>query len=379
MKYSLATNSWSWKEYAAIIKVMASNHFTMGEEVRKFEKEFAKWIGSEHAIMVNSGSSANLVALTALVYAKQIAPGSEVIVPAVSWSTTYFPIVQLGLIPVYVDVDHDFNIDPKLAEQAITPKTAAIFAVNLLGMPANLIALSILCQKNGLYLLEDNCEALGASILSKKTGTIGLIGTQSFFYSHHIQTMEGGMITTNDPLLADYCRAIRAHGWVRDLQTNLLYTKGTYSEFEEKFKFIIPGYCVRPLEMSAAIGREQLKRFDYFLDARKDNADTFKELFAEYDIQTESFGYESSWFGFGIVLPNPEWRKTKIQTFKDEKIECRPIVAGNFLNQPVQKIMSGRRHGTFPRAEKIDSCGLFFGNDHRDLRKKLEFVRELLP
>jgi len=379
LNYPLATDSWGWEERLAILKVMAKGKYTMGEEVSKFEAEFAKKMGVTNAIMVNSGSSANLVGLAALVYSKQIEPGSEVIVPAVSWSTTYFPITQLGLVPVFVDVDIDtFNIYIANIGRAVTPKTAAILAVNLLGLPCPLKWLNQFCARNHIFLIEDNCESLGATHYNQQTGTFGIFGTYSFFFSHHLQTMEGGMIVTNDDKLADYARSLRAHGWVRDVKTDLLYRKGTFSTFDEAFKFVLPGYCVRPLEMSGAIGRAQLKKMDRFIDARRENARVFQDEFSDLQIQYEGTYDESSWFGFGIVLNSQILQAKSIHKLQEAGVATRPIVAGNFLNQPVIKLMTHRVSGDIDAAAKIDRCGLFFGNDHRNLKDKIRKVRDII-
>ena len=376
-KYSLASDSWGWGEKLAILKVMASGRYTMGERVRQFEDEFAKKFGVRNAVMVNSGSSANLVLLSALIQGPfDLRPGDEVIVPAVSWSTTYFPLTQMGLIPVFVDVDSNFNIDVVSVRKAITSRTKAIFAVNLLGMPADLNVLRDLCLSNKMILIEDNCESYGASLNGQYAGTYGLGGTFSFFFSHHLQTMEGGMIVTNDDVLADYMRAIRAHGWVRDLRTDVLYKKSG-DPFEDSFKFVVPGYCVRPLEMSGAIGSVQLKKMDKFIQYRRDNAEVFNKEFAAFNRQQEWFGAHSSWFGFGIILPEGK-RKSVITALKAANIETRPIVTGNFLNQPVIHKMTHKVFGTLTNAENLDKNGFFLGNDHRDLANNIRRARHVI-
>ena len=376
-KYSLASDSWGWGEKLAILKVMASGRYTMGERVRQFEDEFAKKFGVRNAVMVNSGSSANLVLLSALIQGPfDLRPGDEVIVPAVSWSTTYFPLTQMGLIPVFVDVDSNFNIDVVSVRKAITSRTKAIFAVNLLGMPADLNVLRDLCLSNKMILIEDNCESYGASLNGQYAGTYGLGGTFSFFFSHHLQTMEGGMIVTNDDVLADYMRAIRAHGWVRDLRTDVLYKKSG-DPFEDSFKLVVPGYCVRPLEMSGAIGSVQLKKMDKFIQYRRDNAEVFNKEFAAFNRQQEWFGAHSSWFGFGIILPEGK-RKSVITALKAANIETRPIVTGNFLNQPVIHKMTHKVFGTLTNAENLDKNGFFLGNDHRDLANNIRRARHVI-
>jgi len=383
INYPLATDSWNWKEKLAILKVMIGGRYTMGPHVAKFEKEFADKIGSRNAIMTNSGSSANLVGLHALVLKNNIPQGSEVIVPAVSWSTTYFPIVQLGLVPVFVDIDtNTFNICTQNIVSAITPKTCAILAVNLLGNPCNLLFLKNICDYHKIQLIEDNCESLGATLHAKQTGTFGTFGTFSFFFSHHLQTMEGGMIVTDDDTLADYMRSLRAHGWIRDLKTSNLYTKSG-NAFEDSFKFVLPGYCVRPLEMSGAIGSVQLKKMNKIISKRRENAEVFLSEFFyadEFIIQHE-YPAKSSWFGFGIVLKNRSKlgkREEHIKKLQSAGVEVRPIVAGNFTKQPVMKFLNSRIHGELKNADHLDKNGFFFGNDHRDLKDKIKYVRGVL-
>ncbi len=381
INYPLASDSWNWKEKLAILKVMVGGRYTMGPAVAKFEKEFADKFESRNAVMTNSGSSANLVGLHALILKKKIKPGSEVIVPAVSWSTTYFPITQLGLIPVFVDIDlNTFNLNIKGILSAITPKTCAIFAVNLLGNPCDLIKLKNICKIHNIELIEDNCESLGAILMGKQAGTFGTFGTFSFFFSHHLQTMEGGMIITDDDILADYMRSLRAHGWIRDLRTSKLCTKSG-DAFEDSFKFILPGYCVRPLEMSGAIGSVQLRKMNKIVAKRRENAEVFINEFENgFIIQKEKLTARSSWFGFGVVLNHHRENKREeiIQKLQSSGVEVRPIVAGNFTKQPVMKYLNFRIHGELNNAEYLDKNGFFFGNDHRDLKSKIKYVRKII-
>jgi CDP-4-dehydro-6-deoxyglucose reductase, E1 len=268
-RYSLASSTWGPEEIAAINEVVASGSFTMGQKVAKFEEEFSALVRSKYAVMVNSGSSANLALLAALRYRNPplLSPDDEIIVPAVSWSTTYYPVGQLGCKLTFVDVDKDsLNIDPSEIERAITSKTKAIFVVNLLGNPADWIRIREIAENHNLVLIEDNCESLGAELEGKSCGTFGIGGTFSTFFSHHISTMEGGVVATNDESLFHTLKSIRAHGWTRDLPNQNQVFNKTGSEWDDLFRFVLPGYNLRPLEIEAAIGSVQLTKLPNFIE-----------------------------------------------------------------------------------------------------------------
>ena len=365
-KYKLSDDTWGKEEIIAILEVITSNQFTMGEKVRLFEKAFADYFGSKYAVMVNSGSSANLVLISALLYSGKLNKGDEIIVPAVSWSTTYFPLIQNSLKIKFVDIDREtLNIDISKLEKAISKNTKAIFAVNLLGNPNNFELLFDICQKYNLLLIEDNCEALGAKYNNKYTGTFGIGGTFSFFYSHHICTMEGGMVATDDKGLYEYMLSLRAHGWTRNLPKDSEIYRKNSDEFYELFNFILPGYNLRPLEIEAAIGIEQLKKVDKIIENRRKNAEYFKERLDNmriYDTQKE-IG-ESSWFGFPIILKEKyQGKRDLVVNFLKEKgIEVRPIVAGNFLRNPVIKYLDYEISGDVKNSDYIHDNGFFVGN-----------------
>jgi len=285
VKYSLASSTWDEKEPQAIKRVMDSDRYTMGGQVAAFEKTFADYTGSKYCVMVNSGSSANLLAVASLFYTKQpkLKRGDEVIVPAVSWSTTYSPLYQYGLKLKFVDIDLDtLNYDLDALKDAVTDKTKMILAVNLLGNPNDFTAISKIIDKRDILLLEDNCESMGAEYNNKQTGTFGLLGTFSTFFSHHISTMEGGMVVTNDEELYHILLSTRSHGWTRHLPQNNKVCDMSSDPFEESFRFVLPGYNVRPSEMSGAIGIEQLKKLPDFIRVRKENAQIFQKLFKDH-------------------------------------------------------------------------------------------------
>jgi CDP-4-dehydro-6-deoxyglucose reductase, E1 len=381
-KYKLADDTWDQLEIEAINEVISSNRYTMGSKVSEFENEFAKFVGTKYAVMSNSGSSANLLAIAALVYANKLHKGDEVIVPAVSWSTTYYPVSQYGLKLVFVDIDIDtLNISYEKIKEAISPKTRAIFAVNLLGNPNNFYSLSKLCKDYSLLLIEDNCESLGATFEGKQAGTFGILGTFSSFYSHHISTMEGGITVTNDKNLYDLMLSLRAHGWTRNLDANnTLYTKND-DDFYESFNFILPGYNLRPLEFEGAIGLVQIKKISKIIKQRKENAQNFREIASKFDnlkIQTE-IG-ESSWFGFSILLMNElEGRRDQvIELLRNNGVEVRPIVAGNFTKNPVISHLDHRVSGELKNADYIHDNGFFVGNHSKSNKKELLLLEDLL-
>ena len=383
IKYNLASDSWGSEEISAINDVINSNRYTMGPKVKKFEDEFAAHFNSNYAIMVNSGSSANLLMIASLFYSKKydLKEGDEVIVPAVSWSTTYYPVHQYGLKLVFVDVDRDtLNISPEEIKKAISPKTKVIFAVNLLGNPCNFDEIINICKKNNIILIEDNCESLGAKYQDKFTGTYGIMGSFSFFFSHHLQTMEGGMILTDDKNLYELCVSLRAHGWTRDLPNDNSIEKKTGNSFYDSFNFVTPGYGIRPLEMSGAIGSVQLQKLPILISNRKKNATIFKSLFEnEPNIAIQQETEVSSWFGFSLLLTNKlsSFRDDLINILKENNIECRPIVAGNFTKNPVIKFMDYDIRGELSASDEIDKNGFFVGNDFRDLKNEIHYLHEL--
>lgn len=372
-RFPLATSSWDHAEYDAIQRVIASNTYSMGPEVAAFERAFAEFFGTKYAVMVNSGSSANLLMTGALFYTRnddlRLSPGDEIIVPAVSWSTTYYPLAQYGLIQKFVDIDHEtLNYDLDALALAVTERTRAIMTVNLLGNPNDFTRITEIVGDRKIVILEDNCESMGAKFDGKFTGTFGHVASFSSFFSHHISTMEGGMVTTDDEELYHIMLSMRSHGWTRHLpKTN--WVTGTKSDdpFEESFRFVLPGYNLRPLEISGALGFEQLKKLPALVAGRRANAEIFAQKLLDhplFTLQTE-IG-ESSWFGFALVL-RPEVgldRVKLVSGLERAGFECRPIVAGNFTKNPVMQHIPHTIHGELRNAEYLDLNGLFIGNHH---------------
>jgi CDP-6-deoxy-D-xylo-4-hexulose-3-dehydrase len=385
MFYELSASTWGPEEHEAIRRTVERGRFTMGEEVASLEREFADYFSMKHGVMVNSGSSANLLAVAALFYKKDrpLQRGDEVIVPAVAWSTTFHPLHQYGLKLRFVDVDlSTLNMDVSLLREALTPRTRAIVAVSILGNPAPLDVIERFARDHSLYLIEDNCESMDAELQGRKTGTFGHLNTFSFFFSHHISTMEGGIVLTNDVELDHLLRSLRAHGWTRDLPPDSPLFQRSDDEYFEAYRFILPGYNVRPLELSGAIGREQLKKLPSMTEQRRRNMKLFHSLFSGDDrflLQCEHG--KSSSFSFTIIL-NPSYNLDRDRVFEALRradIGFRIITGGCFLRHDVIRYYDyDVVGGGVPRAELAHDRGFFVGNFPHDLTPQLTRLREVL-
>jgi CDP-6-deoxy-D-xylo-4-hexulose-3-dehydrase len=379
MFYELAAPNWGDEELDAIQRVVHSGQFTMAGEVRCFEELFAEFHDTRYAVMVNSGSSANLLAVAALFYKKlnPLRAGDEVIVPAISWATTYHPLQQYGLRLRFVDVElESINLDVSQLEAALTQRTRAIMVVSILGNPAKLDVIRAFADRHGLYVIEDNCESLGARLPGGRlTGTFGELNTFSFFYSHHISTMEGGMVLTDDEELFHLARSLRAHGWTRDLPRDSLIVEKRSDDFFEAYRFILPGYNVRPIEMSGAVGVEQLKKLPAAIAQRRRNLALFEQLFGDDErfIIQRQYG-ESSSFCFPIVLTSRdrEDRARVLAALQAADIGYRIVTGGCFTRHDVIRHYDYDCVDELPNANRIHDFGFFIGNHPRDLTCEIE-------
>lgn len=382
--YSLASSTWDEKELNAINEVIKSDIFTMGKKVAQFEQDFAKFVGSKYAVMTSSGSTANLIATAALFYTKnnKLQRGDEVIVPAVSWSTTYYPLHQYGLKLKFVDIDlHTLNYDLEALKDAISDKTKMIMCVNLLGNPNDFDAIKTIIGDRNIILLEDNCESMGAEYNGKQAGTFGIMGTFSTFYSHHMATMEGGFVVTDNEELYHILLCLRAHGWTRNLPKDNLIAPKSDDWFSESFRFVLPGYNVRPVEMSGAIGIEQLKKLPNFLKHRRENAKLFSKYFANHPdfIMQKEIG-SSSWFGFSLII-RPESKLKRVDIIKlleANNIEYRPIATGDFTQNEVIKYFDYEIHGELKNAKYLQENGFFVGNHQVDISQQIELFNKVV-
>lgn len=357
------------EEVTAALNAFLTKNVTMGERVAAFEREFAELVGSRHAVMVNSGSSANLVALTVLSQrrlSQHLTPGDEVVVPAVAWSTTIAPILQLGCIPVFVDIDEDtLNMRPESIGEASTGRTRAVLPVHLLGNPVDMVPLMESAREREMWVIEDTCESLGTEIGGGKAGTFGHFGTYSFYFSHHITTVEGGMLVTNDDELCDLARSIRAHGWSREMSIRESL-ESAHRDIDPKFLFVNVGYNLRPMETQAAFGSIQLKRLESFNEQRRVNAARLAAALDPYRdrvrLINEQQGGRSTWFGFSLIAQSAEQRNALRDHLEERGIATRPIVAGNLALQPAFGANEHRVVGSLEVATRVGERGLFIGN-----------------
>jgi CDP-6-deoxy-D-xylo-4-hexulose-3-dehydrase len=367
-------------EVVAAVKASLDFWLTLGPEGEAFEKELAKYLGVKHAVLVNSGSSANLVAfltLTSPTLERPILPGDEVITVAASFPTTVNPILQARCVPVFLDVDlRTANIDVSMLEAAKSDKTRAVMIAHTLGNPFDLDAVTAFCKKHGLYLVEDNCDALGSLYDGKKTGTFGTLATSSFYPPHHITMGEGGAIYTRDAKLRTVIESLRDWGrdcWCASGKDNTCGKRFEWDweslpkGYDHKYVYSHIGYNLKPTDIQAAIGRVQLRRIDQFAAARRRNWSRLKELLApledQFHFPEPTPKSEPSWFGFLLVMrePNHE-RLTKICRFLDErKVGHRRLFGGNLLKQPAYKKIEHRVVGPLTNADAIMNGGLFLG------------------
>jgi CDP-6-deoxy-D-xylo-4-hexulose-3-dehydrase len=356
----------------------------MGPKVAEFERAFAKSIGRKYAVMVNSGSSANLVGVASLFFRKDkpFQRGDEAIVPAIAWSTTYSPLQQYGMKLRFVDVELDtLNMDVSKLEAALTPRTRLVMGVSILGNPAALDVMRIFADKHGLVFFEDNCESLGAELNGKPAGTFGDISTFSTFFSHHISTGEGGIMTTDDPELDALARAVRAHGWTRDVPGDVGVYTPWGDEFKEAYRFILPGYNVRPQELNAAVGLVQLKKVDVMTVARRKNMALFNALFGNderFIIQRENG--KSSSFSFTIIL-NPTRNIDRDRVFsalRDADIGFRMVTGGCYPRHEAIVHYDYDLVGPMTNADIVHDYGFFIGNHPFDLSDQIRRAYDIL-
>jgi CDP-6-deoxy-D-xylo-4-hexulose-3-dehydrase len=383
-KIPLAAPSFGADEVEDALESMLTTWVTMGDKVRSFEEKFQEYVNSKNAIMVNSGSSANLLALSILtnpLFEDKIERGSSIITPAVTWATTVSPIVNVGCEPLFVDVDLDtLCINTDLLEDAISEKTSCIMPVHLMGHPCDTKKISKLALEKNLRLVEDSCEAHGASIEGKKVGTFGDIGTFSFFMSHHITTMEGGMLVTDNENIAEIGKSLRTFGWTREMEKKKEINE-KYSHIDPRFLFVNLGYNLRPTELQGAFGRHQIKKLDSLIQHRRETARYWNERLMKYsdNLLLPTRNLENHvFFGYAITITeNAPFSRKEMTDFLELKgIETRPIMSGNFTEQPVSKLLQWKKHDELKNSKLIMRNSFFIGNHLQILEKEREYVAD---
>lgn len=398
MRVPLASSGLRQVDIDAVIRVLASGNLTMGREVKNFESKMSNYLGVKHFVMVNSGSSANLLMIEALmrpaVSRPKLNPGDSVLVPAIAWPTTIWPLIQLGLNPLFVDVDPktlalDLTAAQQLIESSRIP-VKGIFPIHPLGYAIPPSELKDFVTKNDLILINDVCESLGSWSEGKHAGTTGVASSFSFYFSHHITTMEGGGIATDDDSFADDLRSMRSHGWSRD-RSDVSQWNSQVSNNDSKFLFVSTGYNVRPMEIQAAIGSLQIEEIDDFVMKRREIARRVIQtlegsqlsVIGNQVFESENSLRSNSWMLIPIKVNgnDAQARKSKILSALEKlEIETRPVLTGNFLSQPaIQRIT---RHAVDPSSFKVATAiteTAFLIGAHHDLTEaQINFLCESL-
>lgn len=382
---NLVEPSFDSEEILEAIDSLVSKNVTGAKKVEKFEILFAKYLNIKYGCMFNSGSSANLIALSTLTHPEfsgKLEKKSEVITPAVTWATTVYPILNVGLKPKFVDINlEDFCIDVNAAENAIDKKTSLLLPVHLVGNVCDMKHIKEISAKKELLVMEDCCEAHGAEFNGKKVGTIGDIGTFSFYLSHHITTIEGGMTVTNNKKLFELSKSLRTFGWIRDLTEKNKIIK-QYPDIDPRFLFVSMGYNFRPTEIQGAFGIHQIKKLDNFINKRRENARFWSKKLSQYEDYFIVHGQNSKTKPVHFCQPltirkeAPFDRKTLVKFLEKKKIATRPIMSGNFLEQPVINYIEHSKHGTLPNSRLVMRNSFFWGNHHKITKQMREYIVE---
>ena len=350
--------------------VLESKRLSMDEQCAMFEKEFAQFQGAGHALLFNSGSSSNLAMFQTLKNLDRLKDGDKVGVSALTWSTNVMPIIQLGLTPVPLDCDvSTLNVMSKTLI-AFLKKTdlKAFFITNALGFAGDLGQIEKVCCEHNVLLIEDNCEALGSELMDRKTGNFGIMSSFSFFVAHHMSTIEGGMVCTDDEDLAEMLKIVRANGWDRNLNASQQYKWrkkwNVRSEFEAKYTFYDLGYNFRPTEITGFLGRFQLKFLRDNILRRQENYDKLELMVKQNsDLLCADRSHIKilSSFAFPIVCKTPKLREKYFNQFSGAGVETRPVIAGNIQRQPFYKKYVKESY-ELPNTDIIHECGFYCGN-----------------
>jgi CDP-6-deoxy-D-xylo-4-hexulose-3-dehydrase len=347
---------------------------TKGNLTLQFEDIWSKWLGVKYSVFVNSGSSANLLMIYSLILSGRLR-NNNVIVPAISWSTTVAPTIQFGLNPIICDCDNkNLGLNISHLKQLVEKYQPSIITlVHVLGIPNYLDEITKICHDNDIILLEDTCEAVGSTYHLKRLGTFGVMSSFSFYFGHHISTIEGGMISTNDEELYSILLSIRSHGWDRDLpneRQKLLRQKYKISEFKSLYTFYYPGFNLRATDLQAFIGIEQMKDIDSISIKRNKNFSFYNELLNKHmwKIKPPKNCFVSN-FAYPLIT-----RKINklITNLKKEQIEHRPLICGSIAEQPFWYNRYDK--DILPNASKVNDFGIYLPNHHELSYNQIEKI-----
>ena len=359
---------------------------SFGPQCEQFEKNFSDYQGRKFTVMVNSGSSANLALIQALINLGKLKKGDKIGFSSVTWSTNVMPLIQLGLVPIAIDVELDsLNVSSQKLQATIKKhKIKALFLTNLLGFCDDIDKIGRICGKNKILLIEDNCESLGTVYRNKKLGNFGYASTFSFYVGHHMSTVEGGAICTDDAKLSIMLRVVRAHGWDRNLatkdQNNMRVKYKVNSTFYSRYTFYDLGYNLRPTEIQGFIGNTQLKYINEITKKRNTNflklaSKIYKNDSKYYPIKYDHIDFVSN-FAFPVICRSRKIRDELVAKCKN-RVEIRPVVGGNMFNQPFFKKHVGVKNVECSNANLIHSQGLYFGNNPELTTKEISIITKI--
>jgi len=379
MSIKLVKDTINFDDVSNLIEWLKTNpRLTKGDLTVEFEKKWSEWLGVKYSVFVNSGSSANLAGIYSLILSERMR-NKKIVVHAVSWVTTVTPAIQLGLEPIMCDCDEDnlgLNID-HLKQIIKDENPSAIILVHVLGIPNHLDEIISLCQENDILLIEDTCESIGSMYDNKKLGTFGDLSTFSFYFGHHMSTIEGGMISTNDEDLYHILLSIRSHGWDRDLpkkKQEELRQKFNVNNFRALYTFYYPGFNLRSTDLQAFIGLEQLKKLDMIVENRNKNFLRYKDEIknSEWNVQEPNGSFVSN-FSFPIITKNI----TKlVEELTNNDIECRPLICGSINEHPFWYERYG--HSDLPISKRVHEYGLYLPNNHEMTEEELSKIIKIV-
>ena len=380
--WKLQENALDRKDLLKLTKyILKTPKLTQGLEVKKFENDFCKWNNSKFSILVNSGSSANLIIIHAAKEYYRWSNNDEIIVPSLTWPTTVNPVIQAGLKPVFIDTNFkDLSLNYDELKKKITKKTKGIFLAHILCFPANIKKIKKIIKGKNIKILEDCCESIGAKINKKKIGNFGTAGSFSFYWGHHMSTIEGGMITTNDKNFYNLCKMKRSHGFARELdKKNQEQIKKKYTKIDFNFLFLTDGFNVRSTNLNAFLGIRQLKKLNKFIKIRNDNFNLFNKLLTKFHKHFYIVGENNFKNISSFSLPLIFKERSKLLKFKEllikNKIEFRPLISGDLTKQPYLRKFKKKNNYY---SDIINTKGIYLGNNQFVNYKNLKLLNKIL-